>query len=110
MHLLELPEFLKLFSKKPPTFFQFTKKAMVKSGEKMTSLSVYAKDKDISESDLRLLYENIVERNMYLERFYKLSLSVSPSKLHIVEPPMKNGEMNNTQLSIYKNLIRNIVN
>jgi hypothetical protein len=45
---------------------------------------------------------------MYLERFYKLSLSVSPSKLHIVEPPMKNGEMNNTQLSIYKNLIRNI--
>jgi hypothetical protein len=52
--------------------------------------------------------ENIEKRNEYLTRYYNLSLSVNPDKLHITAPAMKNKEMNNNIELKYKNIIRNM--
>jgi len=108
MKLLELQDFLDLFVSKKQTLTEFINKAQVKIGDKIEPLKEYMKRKDIEKSKIKLLYENIENRNEYLTRFYNLSLRVQEKDLHINEPPMKNKEMNNNIELNYKNVIRNM--
>jgi hypothetical protein len=67
------------------------------------------KDKNISKEDVKLLFENIENKNEYLTRFYTMSMRVQPEKVHINElKPMKQSKMNNNEDVLFKNIIRNI--
>jgi len=66
-------------------------------------------DKKIKMEDIELLFENIVNRDEYLTRFFNMSLRIDPQRMHFTDvQPMKNKHMNNNEESLYKNLIRNI--
>jgi hypothetical protein len=114
MKILNLNDFLRMFSNNKTndvTFTQFMKLAQVRVGDNLRPLKEYAKDKHIDIADLKLLFENIKNRNEYLTRFYNLSLMIRQDKLHIdknVLTPMKNKEMDNNHETLFKNLIRNI--
>jgi hypothetical protein len=109
MKLLTLEQFLKIFeSKENLSFQEFLNKAEVKVGENRTPLKEYMEKKQINKSNIKLLFENIKNRNHYLTRFYNMSLRVLPDRLHIKDEPMKNKHMNNNEEVTYKNLIRNI--
>jgi len=96
-----------LFDKPPPpTVTEFKKTAIVKSANKMTPLSKYMRERHISSHRIKLLYDNIANRNEYLERFYQVSLK--PAPLTIDHPAMKRGELNNNKFVQYKNIIRNM--
>ena len=85
-----------------------TNKPMVKIGQRLVPLMEYAKTKDkLTTADVKLLFENIHNRNEYLTRFYETSLKV-PDSLAITDAPMKNKQMNNNSLVRYKNVIRNM--
>jgi hypothetical protein len=85
-----------------------TNKPMVKIGQRLVPLMEYAKTKDkLTATDIKLLFENIHNRNEYLTRFYETSLKV-PDSLAITDEPMKNKQMNNNSLVRYKNVIRNM--
>ena len=108
MKFLELEDFLNLFKRKPQTLTEFINEAQVKIGNKKEPLKNYMKRKEIEKPIIKLLLENIESRNEYLTRYYNLSLSVNPDKLHITAPAMKNKEMNNNIELKYKNIIRNM--
>jgi hypothetical protein len=108
MKFLELEDFLNLFKRKPQTLTEFINEAQVKIGNKKEPLKNYMKRKEIEKPIIKLLLENIESRNEYLTRYYNLSLSVNPEKLHITTPAMKNKEMNNNIELKYKNIIRNM--
>lgn len=112
MKLLDLDDFLKMFSKPKPhisTITEFKDVAKVKIGVNMKPLKQYIREKDIPAEDIKLLFENIRDRNEYLTRFYNLSLSVEPEKLDMSNVlPMKNKSMNNNQDLVFKNIIRNL--
>jgi len=100
MKLIQLSEFLKLFSNiqnKDQTFTQFMKTAQVRNGEKLRPLSEYIKEKNIDKEDLKLLFENIQQRQEYLTRFYNLSLLPRPRIDPAVVKPMKNRHFNNNE-------------
>ena len=85
-----------------------THKPTVKIGNKSIPLTEYMKTKDkLLGTDIKLLFENIRNRNEYLTRFYETSLKV-PDSLAITDAPMKNKQMNNNALVKYKNVIRNM--
>ena len=107
MEIIELPEFLKLFSSPTIKFDDFLNKAKVRLGSQLRPLKEYMKDKHIRMADIRLLFENIQSRNEYLTRFYNLSLSIRSDKLSS-EKPMNNKHLDNNTETLYKNLIRNI--
>ena len=107
MKLIELDEFLKLFSKQTVPFTEFLNKAKVRLGSQLRPLKEYMKAKNIKMDDIKTLYENIQDRNEYLTRFYNLSLSVRPAKLS-EERAMKNKAFDNNAQSLYKNIIRNL--
>jgi 16S rRNA G966 N2-methylase RsmD len=68
----------------------------------------YMKTKDkLAAADIKLLFENVRNRNDYLTRFYETSLKI-PDSLAITDAPMKNKQMNNNALVKYKNIIRNM--
>jgi hypothetical protein len=70
-------------------------------------LKIYAKERNIPVGDLKLLYENIINRNEYLSRFYVKSLRpIIP--MNIREKPMPKTAMNNDTSPNYKNIIRNL--
>ena len=109
MKFLELEDFFEIFkSKQKQTFQEFLNKAQVRIGDNLEPLKEYMKRKDIDKAKIKLLFENIVNRNEYLTRFYNLSLRVLPQFLKIDDLPMKNKEMNNNILITYKNVIRNM--
>jgi hypothetical protein len=60
----------------------------------------------ISETDIRLLYNHIINRNEYLTRFFHTSLEVD--SLHISEPPMLKTKLDNNTHVKYKNVIRSM--
>lgn len=109
MHFIKEEKFISLFHKEPTDFEFFCRNAKVKRGDNgLTSLSEYAKKKEIKTDDLHLLFQNIQNRNDYLKRFYKKSLKIPDNnQIQITEPPMKN-KMDNNKLSNYKNIIRNL--
>lgn len=100
-----LVQFLRLFENgKDPSFTQFVRDAKVRSVDKLTPLKTYMEQRRISENDIRLLYNHIVNRNEYLTRFYQTSLEVD--SLHISEPPMPRSKLDNNINIKYKNRIR----
>ena len=106
--ILSLEEFLNLFkAKKPATLQDFLKHAQVRSGDKLILLREYRLKHEIDLDDIKLLFQHIQHKNEYLTRFYNMSLRI-PENLHIDEKPMKNKHMNNNELVIYKNIIRNL--
>lgn len=85
-----------------------THKPAVKIGQRIVPLAEYMKTKDkLTAADVKLLFENIRNRNEYLTRFYETSLKI-PDSLAITDAPMKNKQMNNNALVKYKNVIRNM--
>lgn len=109
MKLLTLDTFIGMFHQnKTMTFPEYLDKAKVRIGDKMEPLKEYMKRKDIEKAKIKLLFENIQNRNEYLKRFYNMSLRVQDSNLHIEDGAMKNKAMDNNKHPTYKNLIRNL--
>ena len=113
MKLLTLEEFLNIFKiNKTMTFTEFLNVAKVKIGDNIETLKEYMNRKDIDKSKIKMLYENIINREDYLTRFYNLSLRiplrVTTNDIQIITPPMKNKEINNNIELKYKNIIRNM--
>jgi len=110
MNFLTEEEFLEHFEKrKSRTFTQFFNTAKVKAHKQLIPLRDYIGDKDVDRGQIKLLFENIQEREAYLKRFYHLSLRVDPTRFSISSlPPMKNKQMNNNAETTYKNIIRNM--
>lgn len=107
MKYLSLLQFLHFFSNDSrPTFSQWVKKAVVKSGNKLTPLNTYKDAKHISVEQLRLLYNHIMNKDEYLQRFYQTSLAVG--NLHIQDDPMPRNHLDNNTKVNYKNVIRNL--
>lgn len=107
MKQITLFSFLGLFeSKNSKTLSEFIRKAQVKSGNKYTPLSVYMKSRNISKSDIQLLYHHIMNRDEYLTRFFKTSLYTD--QLGITSKPMQKSHLDNNSLVNYKNIIRNL--
>jgi len=111
MNFVSEKEFVEHFDKsgKSKTFTEFIKTSKVKTSKHLIPLQEYIKDKNVSKENLRLLFENIQEREAYLKRFYHLSLRVDPSRFSLSSlKPMKNNHMNNNAETTYKNIIRNM--
>ena len=95
--------------RKSKTFTEFMKTAKVKTSKHLIPLQEYIKDKDVSKENLKLLFDNIQDREAYLKRFYHLSLRVEPTRFSMSSlKPMKNNHMNNNAETTYKNIIRNL--
>ena len=108
LSIISLEEFLNIFkTKKPATLQDFLKHAQVRSGDKLILLREYRLKHNIDLDDIKLLFHHIEHKNEYLTRFYNMSLRI-PENLHINETPMKNKHMNNNELVVYKNIIRNL--
>jgi hypothetical protein len=108
MKILQLSNFLKLFESHDINFTEFMRKAKVRTSAGLVPLKEYVQRRDIDKANIRILFENIRDKNEYLTRFYNLSMRVQPDYLHIIEPPMKNKQMNNNIMLQYKNVIRNM--
>ena len=107
MKLVTLNVFLRIFSRdKFPDFQEWLKKAQVKSAKKKIPLLLYQTEHNISKDHLKQLYEHIINRNDYLQRFFNTSLLVKD--IHIKEEAMKKKHLDNNTLVNYKNIIRNI--
>jgi len=102
--------FLKKFDNKnpPKTFQDFLKKAQVRNGSRLRLLKEYMETNNVPIEKVKILYDNIIRKNEYLERFYDTSLKKPEKGVRITEKPMKKNEMNNNVLVNYKNIIRNI--
>ena len=110
MNFVTPEQFLEHFEKrKSRTFTQFMNTAKVKTSKHLIPLREYIKDKDVEQTDLKLLFENIQKREEYLGRFYHLSLNVDPKRFSLSSvKPMTNKHMNNNAESPFKNVIRNL--
>ena len=110
MNFIKKEKFISFFINHPTptTFSAFLKSAKVRNGKQtLVPLTTYAESNHIPREDLMMLFENIKNRQEYLERFYDTSLLVS-SNLQIHDASMKTGEMNNNKFANYKNAIRNL--
>jgi len=115
MKFITEKQFVGLFENDNPiykSFARFLKGAQVKSARQVVPLMEYIQDKSISTTDLKLLYENLVQKNEYLGRFYKVSMNVLDKdqklSLKILDDPMKSNAINNDHAVHYKNVIRNM--
>jgi hypothetical protein len=109
MEIIDLKDFLKIFNKSPQTYNEFINTTTVRLGSQLRPLKQYIKDKKIPTADIKLLFENIQNRDEYLTRFYNLSLMMREDKLILSNiMPMKNQHFDNNNESLCKNLIRNI--
>lgn len=109
MRFITKSQFLSLFQGSQTISFQsFLKKAVIKSTNKTTSILEYAKAKSIPVSDLKLLFENIIDRTPYLERFYDTSLYFDKTNIGFEEKPMLKSVINNNTHVEYKNIIRSM--
>ena len=81
MNFLSEKQFLEHFEKgKSKTYDQFFNTAKVRTSKHLIPLKEYIKDKDVSKENLKLLFDNIQDRDAYLKRFYHLSLRVEPDR------------------------------
>lgn len=109
MEIIDLKDFLKIFYKPSQTYNHFINTATVRLGSQLRPLGQYIKEKQIPIADIKLLFENIQNRDEYLTRFYNLSLMMREDKLILSNiKPMKNNHFDNNHESLCKNLIRNI--
>ena len=99
MNFLSEKQFLEHFEKgKSRTYDQFFNTAKVRTSKHLIPLKEYIKDKDVSKENMKLLFDNIQDRDAYLKRFYHLSLRVEPdrfsmSSLHHSALKMPNGNV-----------------
>jgi hypothetical protein len=108
MFFISKDEFLRLFHKqKSGTFADFLKNATVRRGKTLVPLVDYMKSNSVSTKNIKELFHHIVNRADYLERFYDVSMKL-PNELTISHTPMKNKNMDNNSLVVYKNVIRNM--
>ena len=108
MFFISKDEFLRLFHKqKSGTFADFLKTAQVRRGKTLVPLVDYMKSNGVSMKNIKELFHHIVNRAEYLERFYDVSMKL-PDELTISHVPMKNKNMDNNSLVVYKNVIRNM--
>lgn len=109
MNIIKKKEFIELFShKNAKSYYDFLLQANVKtSNGKLVPLIDYAKSHSISKVSLHKLYDNIIQRNNYLSRFYDTSLEPQ-IPLKITEKPMSSTKLNNNLEVKRKNIIRNI--
>jgi hypothetical protein len=108
MKFLTLDQFIQSFATSKKIGFQdFLKKAQVRTPKQLIPLERYMDDHGIPIQSIKLLFENIVNRNEYLQRFYEKSLKVV-DPLTIVDKAMPISAMNNDAHVNYKNLIRNM--
>jgi len=82
------------------------KKAQVRKTSSFASLTEFAKEKKIKMQDIKLLYDFIHNRNVYLDNIYELS--IKPAELHITDEPLLKSHWNNNSKNKYKNIIRNM--
>jgi hypothetical protein len=110
MEWLTLEEWTSMFKRRMPAYEDFLTKARVRSsGGRLIKLLEYADDNKIPRRDLKLLYENVVDRADYLTRFYNRSLLIETDRFSMIgEVPMGASEMNNDKRVMYKNVIRNM--
>tara|TARA_X000000950_G_C13876222_1_gene644944 strand:+ start:239 stop:1378 length:1140 start_codon:yes stop_codon:yes gene_type:complete len=113
MKLLTMNNFLNKFKDSPSnsqSLDEFVETANVSlSNHKVVSLSKYMKQNKIKKQDVKLLLENIENRNEYLTRFYNTSLKVDENNNKITDiEPMKKLNLDNNSNVQYKNLIRNL--
>jgi len=110
MKFISKEDFLEIFSKRnTTTFIDFLNKSKVKTSKHILPLKEYIKNKNIDNKSLKILFENIQNREEYLTRFYNLSLFVHSEKISIsTKKPMKNNHFNNNEETSYKNIIRNM--
>jgi hypothetical protein len=108
MHFLTKENFLRIFRKNTPSFEDFINKVQVRtSNGELKPLLEHMKSSNISRKSVRQLYQNVVNREEYLGRFYDTSLEpVLP--LTITEKPMPSTALNNNAEVKYKNTIRNM--
>jgi hypothetical protein len=108
MHFLTKENFLRIFRKNTTSFEDFVNKAQVRtSNGELKPLLGHMKSSNISRKSVRQLYQNVVNREEYLGRFYDTSLEpVLP--LTITEKPMPSADLNNNAEVKYKNTIRNM--
>jgi len=108
MKYISLLQFINFFIRQTPIppFSKWVKDGKVRSGKKIVPLEAYQIARKIPTTDLRIIYDHIVNRNEYLTRFYKTSLAIHP--LQITEEPMPKTNLNNNSKVTYKNLIRNL--
>ena len=108
MKFITLDQFIEIFATSNKLGFQdFLKKAQVKTPGQLIPLERYMHDHEIPASSIKLLFENIVNRNEYLQRFYEKSLKVA-EPISIVDKAMPVSAMNNDAHVNYKNIIRNM--
>jgi len=109
MKFITEAQFLNIFDAVSVPYSQFLRQAKVRVGKNIHALKDYAQNKQIPSDDIKLLYENIKNRNEYLSRFYTMSLRIQPEKqqLNLLEP-MKSRHLNNNENVNAKNLIRNM--
>jgi hypothetical protein len=108
MFFISKNEFLRLFHKqKSGTFAEFLKNATVRRGKTLVPLVDYMKSNSVSMKNIKELFHHIVNRAEYLERFYDVSMKL-PDELTISNVPMKNKNMDNNSMVVYKNVIRNM--
>ena len=108
MKFITLDQFIEIFATSNKLGFQdFLKKAQVKTPKQLIPLERYMDDHNIPNQSIKLLFENIVNRNEYLQRFYEKSLRVL-EPITISDKAMPISAMNNDAHVNYKNLIRNM--
>ena len=96
--------FINKYHRQKETFTEFLKSYKVHMRGQISSLSSYAKRKNISTQQLKQLHESI--NDDYLISFYNTSMK--PHSLKIEPSPMKNKAYNNNSNVQYKNIIRNM--
>lgn len=110
MHIITQQSFINRYmvhNAPNPTYKEFTQIAQVQTSAGLVPLKQYTKARKIPPTDIRELYQHIINRNEYLARFYEKSLKpVLP--LTITESPMPIAHLNNNAQVKYKNIIRNL--
>jgi hypothetical protein len=116
MRFLSLEQFLEMFSEIPlnlNTLAKFRKNAKVKTARNIVSLLEYISDKSVSDTEIKMVFDNFFGRTEYLARFYKVSLATSisdsrPLAINGQVDSMPIRSINNDHLVVYKNIIRNM--
>jgi len=108
---IELSDFIKeLCPVKPMSFDSFMQNYKVRVSKKIVPLKEYSDKKSLKTENLVLLFNEIVNIEAYLERFYNMSLLIKDKNVSFGEhyTPMKLPQINNNQEPLLKNLIRNL--
>lgn len=114
MFFITLQQFIDMFHPIPEnlnTLTKFMRNSQVKTAKRIVPFTEYIRDKNVFSNDMKVLFENFMNRDEYLTRFYNFSLKIksgSPLLIHDNAKPMSIENINNNHLVTYKNVIRNM--